>query len=117
MVSQNPTGDRPTVALVLPASQLSILREIFGFCLGGVREDLEAPGRLPNPAKARRDADAYEHLLAALDGGRVVPDHDLARVVAEVGASIDAGNEYERVVAEHDALGGLLAQIESGPPR
>jgi hypothetical protein len=116
MVSQNPTGDRPTVALDLPAAQLATLREIFTFCLGGVREDLEAPGRLPDPTTARRDAVAYEHLLAALDGGRVVPEPDLARAVKEVTGSVDLNNEYERVVAEHDALVGLLARIEPGPP-
>jgi hypothetical protein len=115
MVSQNPTGDRPSVAIDLPDSQLAKLREIFSFCLGGVEEDLKAPGRLSELEKARRDADAYQHLLAALDGGRLVPEPDVARAVREVAASVDLNNEYERVLAEHDALHGLLAQIEGCP--
>jgi len=114
MVSKQRTGDRPTSVLDLPTPQLARLRQVFTFCLEGVREDLEVPGRLSDPAKARRDADAYEHLLAALDGGRVVPNPDLTRAVAEVAASVDANNEYERVVAEHAALTGLLARIDGG---
>jgi len=115
MVSQNPKGDRPSVAVNLPDPQLVRLREIFSFCLGGVQEDLKAPGRLSGPEKARRDADAYQHLLVALDGGRLVPEPDIARAVREVAASVDLNNEYERVVTEHEALHGLLAQMEGGP--
>jgi len=33
-------------------------------------------------------------------------------LVVELAESIDLANEYERVVAEHDALFALLGQIE-----
>ena len=65
----------------------------------------------------RREEAAYERLLAALDELVIVPDDEVRGVVTTLAQIIDASNEYERVVAEHEALHGLLGQIEGGESR
>ena len=44
----------------------------------------------------------------------IVPDADVRVVVGDLAKIIDGSNEYERVVAEHEALHGLLAQLGGG---
>lgn len=47
----------------------------------------------------------------------IVPDDEVREVVTTLAQVIDASNEYERVVTEHEALHGLLAQIGGGKRR
>ena len=42
----------------------------------------------------------------------IVPDRDVLDVLADLAQVIDTGNEYSRVVAEHEALCGLLASLD-----
>jgi hypothetical protein len=115
MADQNPTGGR-AVALDLPPRQISILRSILSDCLEGVQSDLANPKQMLDPEKARREAGAYERLLAGLDRGEVfVPDQAAREAVAIIAEQADRQNDYAEVVAEHDALAGLLARL-SPPP-
>jgi hypothetical protein len=112
MADQNPTGDGRMVPLDPPPKHVTILRRTLSDCLEGVRNDLKAPGRMPSPAKATREAAAYKRLLRALGYGRIrVPDEAAREAVAIIAAASDRQNDYETVVAEHDALHGLLARL------
>lgn len=118
MADQNPTGRGLAVALKLPADHVRFLRETFKLAHAGVRDELgEYPKRLRDPDHLRREFAAYGRLLTALDELVVVPDADVLAVLADLSAVIDASNEYSRVVAEHEALHGLLAQLSGGQDR
>jgi hypothetical protein len=41
----------------------------------------------------------------------IVPDRDVLDVLGDLAGVIDDGNEYRRVVSEHEALHSLLAQL------
>lgn len=58
-----------------------------------------------------REEAAYARLLAALNELVIVPDRDVLDVLADLAQVIDTGNEYSRVVEEHEALHGLLARL------
>jgi hypothetical protein len=76
-----------------------------------IRTDYEKPSRL------RREEAVYGRLLAALDERVIVPDRDVRAVLGDLAQIIDADNEYGRVVAEHNALYGLLGQVERSEGR
>jgi hypothetical protein len=67
---------------------------------------------MPNARKAGQEASAYERLLGALNRNQVsVPDEAAREAVAVIAAEADRENHYEAVVAEHDALQGLLTRL------
>ncbi len=118
MADENPTGRGSAVALNFPADQVGFLRGLFKSARAGVRQELkEYPDQLKEPARLRREDAAYGRLLAALDELVVVPDNDLRTVLGDLAKIIDSGNEYSRVVAEHEALHGLLGQLAEGKSR
>jgi hypothetical protein len=91
MADENPTGRGSAVVLTIPADQARFLRGIFTSACAAVRDELrEYPDQLKDPDHLRREVAAYERLLAALD---------------------------ERVIAEHEALHGLLGQLIGGEVR
>lgn len=47
----------------------------------------------------------------------IVPDREVRDLLSDLAGIIDTGNEYSRVVAEHQALHGLLAQLGGGEDR
>jgi hypothetical protein len=47
----------------------------------------------------------------------IVPDRDVRDLVADLAGIVDQANEYSRVVEEHEALHGLLAQLGGGEGR
>jgi hypothetical protein len=115
MADQNPTGEERAVPLDLPAEQKTILRGTLTSCLEGVSGDLKTPDRVPDPDKARREADAYTRLLAALDQGRMVVPDDAAREAVEAMVlSVEEDTDYQQIIAEHDALFGLLSLLGGG---
>ena len=69
--------------------------------------------QLQDPARLSREHAAYGRLLAALDERVIAPDANVRTVVRDLAEVIDQGNEYGRVVFEHDAFHGLLAVLES----
>jgi len=112
MADQNPTGRGYAVALNLPADQVAFVRGIFEKARDGVRDELrDYPKQLEDPNYVRREAAAYDRLLNALDELVIVPDGDVLAILADLATIIDQGNEYSRVVCEHEALHGLLDQI------
>ena len=118
MADENPTGRGSAVALHIPADQVGFLRGLFKSARAGVRQELkEYPDQLKEPARLRREDAAYGQLLAALDELVIVPDDDLRAVLGDLAKIIDSGNEYSRVVAEHEALHGLLGQLTGGEDR
>lgn len=116
MANENPTGRGTAVALKLPADHVRFLRETFGDALDGVKDELES-ARPKDPERLRREEAAYGRLLAALGELVIVPDQDVRDLVGDLAHIIDRGNEYSRVVAEHEALHGLHAQLGGGEGR
>lgn len=113
MATQNPTGEGPLSSLAIDPAQGRILRPMLAMVHAGIKEDLANHASvLREPARLRREEQAAGCLLAALAGRAVEVRREMRTLVAELGESIDLANEYERVVAEHDALGALLGQIE-----
>jgi hypothetical protein len=113
MADQNPTGRGSAVALKIPVDQIRFLRSVFQMARAGIQDELaKYPDQLREPTRLRREEAVYGRLLAALDELVIVPDGDVRAVLGDLTKIIDAENEYGRVVSEHEALHGLLAQIE-----
>jgi hypothetical protein len=101
------------VPLDLTALHIAILRDSLEDCLEGAERELEKSDELRDADKVRSDAEAYKRLLAGLDRGEVViPDEVARQAVKQMAAASDEGTGYAEVVAEHDALHGLLALLE-----
>jgi hypothetical protein len=112
MADENPTGRGSAVVLSIPADQARFLRSTFRSAQAGIRDELrEYPKQLREPARLRREEAAYGRLLAALDELVIVYGRDVLDVLRDLAQVIDQGNEYSRVVTEHEALHGLLAQL------
>jgi hypothetical protein len=111
MADQNPTGSGAAVALELPADHVRFLRDTFEKARAGVKDELEEFSDQLDPERLQREEAAYTRLLAALDGLVIVPDQDVLDVLGDLAGVIDQGNEYSRVVTEHEALHGLLALL------
>ncbi len=115
MADQNPTGAGDAVALTIPAAHRKFLRSLFEIARAGIREELaQYPKQLKEPRSLHREETVYEKLLAALDSGTIVPDPDVRDVLRDLAEIYDRENEYERVIAEHEALHGLLGQLAEG---
>lgn len=114
MSCANPTGDDCAVALDIPPGNLPFLRRVITAAQEGLREDLEGfAGQLHQPrSRLLLEDTAYVTLLDALDRRWVVPDDEVRAVLARIAESVDHDNDYVRVATEHDALHGLLAQLE-----
>jgi hypothetical protein len=111
MADQNPTGSGAAVALELPANHVRFLRGTFEKARAGVKDELEEfPDQL-DPERLQREEAVYARLLAALDELVIVPDQDVLDVLGDLAQVIDQGNEHHRIIAEHEALHGLLAQL------
>jgi hypothetical protein len=100
------------VPLDLPAPHIAILKSALADCLEGLLLDLRGPAPMRNSAQARREAASYERLLTGLDRGEiVVPDGPAREAVAAMAEASDEANNYAEVVAEHEALHGLLGRL------
>jgi hypothetical protein len=117
MSCANPTGRGSAVALTIPVDHIRFLRSVFQMARSGIKDELaEYPDTLREPTQLHREEAVYRRLLMALDELVVVPDRDLRTVLGDLVQIIDQDNEYERVISEHEALCGLLGQIQ-GPAR
>lgn len=116
MADSNPTSGRRAVPIDLSAGHIAILRSDLSDWLAGVREDLERPDWMLNPVRARREADAFERLLAGLDRGAIlVPDEDARSAIESAAKAHDRESGYVEIATTHDAHHGLLALL--GGPR
>jgi len=112
MAENNPTDGRRVVPFDLRPSQVTTLRKLLGDWLVDVGSDLTHPEKMRNPDLARQDAEAFERLLSGLASGRVLVPDEMARAAIEAAANAyDEASEYVEVVANHDALHGLLAAL------
>lgn len=111
MASQNPTGDGAALALEISPRKVAILRPILEMVRDGAQDDFSTAPVAARAKAARADEHAYRVLLEALDHGTILPAPHICRALGELAESIDEANEYERVVAEHDALADLRRQV------
>ena len=112
MAEKNPTDGRRAVPLDLPPSQVTILGGLLADWLADVRSDLTHPERMRNPGLARQEAEAFERLLPGVELGQVLVPDEAARAAIEAAANAyDEASEYAEIVANHDALHGLLAAL------
>jgi hypothetical protein len=112
MANENPMGAGNAVALTIPAEHRKFLRGLFEIARAGIREELtEYPKQLREPRRLHREEAVYEKLLEALDSGSIFPDRDMRDVLSDLAEIYDRENEYERVIAEHEALHGLLERL------
>jgi hypothetical protein len=112
MAEMNPTDGRRAVPLDLRPSQVTILSDLLADWLEDVRRDLAHPEKMRCPDAASRDAEALDRLRSGVVGGRVLVPDETARAVMEVAAlAYDEASEYAEIVANHDALHGLLAAL------
>ena len=113
MAGSDPTQTGDVLCIDVPARERNFLHELITLTLDGVRDELSnEPGNPRKRAELRREEAAYEHLLAGLRSGRVRARPDFHPVLMELGQVVDASNEYERVVFEHEALQGLIAAVD-----
>jgi hypothetical protein len=111
MADLNPTGRGAAVALKLPADHVRFLRSTFEMAQDGVRDELrDFPERIDSN-RLHREEVAYGRLLMGLDVLVIVPDADVRVVVGDLAQAIDAGNEYQRVVFEHEAFDELARRL------
>ena len=112
----NPTGGGDAIRLKIPAGNLPFLRRVFGALVEGIKDDLDNHRReLRQPQTSLlMEQRVYGWLLAAVETGSADRGHlpAMRGVLKGVSEIIDAGNEYDRVVFEHDALAGLVRQLE-----
>jgi hypothetical protein len=112
MATKNPTGVGDPLALTVLPEHGKFLRSLFQIARDGIKQELaKYPKQLRDPARLRREEAAYGRLLAALDERVIVPDSDVRAVLCDLMQIVDVDNEYERVIAEHKALHGLLDQL------
>ena len=103
------TEDSQAVPVDLLAEHLAILRDDLSGGLHGAREDLETPERLLNPDRRQLEATVFERLLAGFHRGEILlPDEDARGVIARMAEGFDKANDYDVIVATHDAHYGLL---------
>lgn len=113
MADQNPTRRLRLVTLKMFPTHRRFLAKTLDDCREGLVFDLRCYRRLlPDPAQAEREAAIYGRLVKALRcGGSVVPDDEVRRMVRELAETIDACNEYERVVSEAEAFSHLIGLL------
>jgi len=114
MATRNPTRHRSAVTLTIPAGNEAFLRRVIAAARDGVREDLDDHGySLQLRADLLLEEASYAALLDAVDRREVVPGDDLRNALDQLATAVDSGNEYDRVVTEHDVLAALRAQLEA----
>lgn len=103
------------VVLRVASSHVPFLRHEFEAARDSRLDDLARfPNRLSDATRSRRQVEEYDRLLTQLGAADVLTgDGDaLAAILMDLAVSNDAANEYERVVAEHEAFAHLLDQLD-----
>lgn len=97
------------VQVLIPPPHVHFLKACFRAARDGRLADMAAN---PDDATRRREADAYDALLAATHSYTLTPTEPVLRALRELAEVVDADNEHQKVVLEHQALHGLLGQLE-----
>jgi hypothetical protein len=117
MATDQPTFGTRVVPIDLPADHIAILRADLTGWLEGMRLDLKTPERLRDPERSRREAAAFERMLAALARGELLlPDEEAWACIGRASSGYDEANEYAEIAATHDAHHGLLGLLGGGSP-
>lgn len=113
MATQNPMGDGSTITLSVQPSDEPFVRRVISAASSGLGEELARfGGKLKAPAdQLREEARAYRTLLDGIDGAAICPDRTMCEAVSGLAEAVDRENQYGRVVAEHEAMQGLLGQL------
>ncbi len=114
MAGSDPTNDTAASCFGLSQRDRKFLQELLTMVHDGASDELAECDDRRRAARLRQEQSAYGQLLAGLEGGRVDARPGLISVLRELAGIVDAGNEYRRVVAEHDALQNLIGSLE--PP-
>ncbi|HSS03839.1 MAG TPA: hypothetical protein VLK89_01460 [Solirubrobacterales bacterium] len=77
----------------------------------GRRADAELEPASPRNEKRLAEAAIFDDFLAALETYTLRATDAHREALAEIAATIDDENEYEKTTTEHDAVHGLLAQV------
>lgn len=115
MAGSNPTDGRRAVPLDLPPSQVEILCGLLDDWQEDAWRDLAHPEAVKNPDLTRAEAEAFERLAPGVEKGEVLVPDETARAAVEAAArAYDEASDYAEIVANHDALHGLLAALTAG---
>lgn len=106
--------DAPPVTLRVDPRHAPFLRRLFEDYRKDQLDDLaEYPHTLRDRDATRALADTYGRIVEGVDRGAIAADAEIRAVLGDVAAATDAGdNDYERVVAEHEAFAHLLRQLD-----
>jgi hypothetical protein len=109
-----------TTTLRVEPPHAPFLRDFFEVYRGGRLGDLAEPYGTDAATleRIRSLADTCGRIIEGIDRGEIVADEEIRAVLVDVAAANDAGdNDYERVVAEHEAFEHLLRQIRRDEAR
>lgn len=106
-------NDVEPILLAVDVRHVAFLRSHLRGVRAGLVDDLtHHESQLSDPGRDRAVAARLDHLLSDLEHGRLTGTRgELEHVLTEHLRVIDQYNEFERVVAEHDAFTHLLAQL------
>lgn len=103
--------NRGPLTLDLNRPYRKLLRDSLSSTLKDIETDLASGFKMRKRAQAEREADIYRRLIAALDGGSIIPNREVIRVVEKMGKQSDVANEYEQTMLEHDAFAAVLVRL------
>jgi hypothetical protein len=105
------------VPIDLTAGQIEIVADEIDTVLIGLTQDLAYLDGKPDPAAYIEEVAAYGRLAAAVTTGTLgLPDRRCRKALERLAEELDGRNEYERVRAEHEAFGALVALMRTPRP-
>jgi len=105
------------VTVDLTENQLAIVSDEIGATLNGLAQDLAHLDRKPDPQGFISEVAAYARLQAGLATRTLIlPDRMARKALRRLCGELDDRNEYEQVVAEHEAFQAFGRLLRTGPP-
>jgi hypothetical protein len=106
------------VPLDLPESQLAIVGDELHTVLLGLAADLAYLDGKEDPDGFVSEVAAYARLATYTQTGTaLLPDRAGRKALRRLSGELDDRNEYDRVVAEHDAFKAFESRIRTTSPR
>jgi hypothetical protein len=98
-------GSIHLVSIDLPEGQIAMVKSEVDTTLLGLAGDLAYLDGKPNPQQFISEVAAYARLATYLHSGTArLPDRAARKALRRLAKELDSRNEYDRVVAEHDAF-------------